>query len=377
MTTESPTPDTPASDGLTAVELFRMMRNFNATDLHLKADSPPLFRVKGGIQPLKSPPLSADQVAQLVYSILTEQQRQSLDEIGDADFSYAFDQEGRVRVNVFVDRGRVNLAARLVCPIVPGFEPLHLPPVLGDVALRREGLILISGPTGSGKSTTLAAMVDHINKNRRCHIITIEDPIEFLFNDDKAFVHQREIGTDTPSWESAMKHVVRQDPDIIVIGELRDVDTVRAALHAAETGHLVFGTLHGADVEQAFVRLIDMFPAEDRETARNALSLNMLATICMKLVNSCLEEVDVVPALEIMIANAVIRRLIRDGEVTKIGQGIRAAQKEGMQSFTQALADLVRKEWVTTRDAVAVASNEDELRMELRGVHLTHKGFVG
>jgi len=377
MAPEQTKPTTGPPAPPTTVDLFRMMKTFNATDLHLKPGSPPLFRVRGTIQPLKSRPLSAEQVDELIEQILNDQQHQTLKETGDADFSYTFEEDGRVRVNVFIDRGRRNLAARLVWPHIEGFNPLHLPPILGEIALRREGLILVCGPTGSGKSTTLAAMVDHINHNRRCHIITIEDPIEFLFRDDKAFIHQREVGTDTPSWVSAMKHVVRQDPDVIVIGELRDIETVRTALHAAETGHLVFGTLHGADVEQSLARLIDMFPAPERESARNALSLNILAALAMKLVNSCLEDTDLVPAVEIMIANQVVRRLIRDAEENKIHDAIRAASKEGMQDFTQALAELVRKEWVTTRDAIAVAPNEDELRMELRGVHLTHKGFVG
>ncbi|MBM4079166.1 MAG: PilT/PilU family type 4a pilus ATPase [Planctomycetes bacterium] len=358
-------------------ELFRMMQKVNASDLHLKAGAPPLMRIADNIQVLKMQALAAEQVQRLVYSILRPEQAKKFEVANDLDFSYQFDEGGRVRVSVFRDRGTVNLAARLVKSAILGFEELHLPPILGDIASAKQGLVLICGPTGSGKSTTLAAMVQHINRTRRCHIVTIEDPIEFLFKDDKSFIHQRELGVDVESWDTALKHVVRQDPDVIVIGEMRDAATFTAGLRAAETGHLVFGTLHSADVAQSMSRVFDMFPSDEREAARRAMSLNIHAVICMKLLRSCLQGVPLAPALEIMIANPTVRRLIREAEEGKLLDAIRAGKDEGMCDFTQTLVELVKKDWVTTREAQENAPNADELKMALRGVHLTHKGFVG
>jgi len=341
---------------------------YNASDLHLKAGAPPLLRIKGEIRPLNLPPLSPQEVKDLIYPIMREEQRVVFEDTGDMDFAYSLPGMGRFRINVFRQRGQVSVAIRRVQIRIPSFEELHLPPVMRDIASYHQGLVIVSGITGSGKSTTLAAMIQHINTTRRCHIITIEDPIEYLFRDEKAFINQREIGIDVSSWSTALKYVVRQDPDVILIGEMRDTETFAAGLTAAETGHLVFGTLHSSTVAQTFGRILDLFPRDRHPLIRNSLAFNLRAIISQKLLPSIKEGVDRVPACEIMLVNATIRKLIREEEDEKIADAIRIGREEGMQDYTESLRQLVENELVDRQTALEVAPNPEALRMALKGI---------
>lgn len=341
---------------------------YNASDLHLKVGAPPLLRIKGEIRPLDLPPLSPQEVKDLIYPIMREEQRVVFEDTGDMDFAYSLPGMGRFRINVFRQRGQVSVAIRRVQIRIPSFEELHLPPVMRDIASHHQGLVIVSGITGSGKSTTLAAMIQHINTTRRCHIVTIEDPIEYLFRDEKAFINQREIGIDVSSWSTALKYVVRQDPDVILIGEMRDTETFAAGLTAAETGHLVFGTLHSSTVAQTFGRILDLFPRDRHPLIRNSLAFNLRAIISQKLLPSIKEGVDRVPACEIMLVNATIRKLIREEEDEKIADAIRIGREEGMQDYTESLRQLVENELVDRQTALEVAPNPEALRMALKGI---------
>ena len=350
---------------------------FNASDLHLKVGAPPLLRIKGEVRPLDLPRLSPQEVRDLIYPIMREEQRIVFDDTGDMDFAYSLPGLGRFRINVFKQRGQVSVAIRRVQIRIPSFEELHLPAVTRDIASHHQGLVIVSGVTGSGKSTTLAAMIQHINTTRRCHIVTIEDPIEYLFRDDKAFINQREIGIDVSSWATALKHVVRQDPDVILIGEMRDAETFAAGLTAAETGHLVFGTLHSSTVAQTFGRILDLFPRDRHPLIRNSLAFNLRAIISQKLLASVEGGVDRVPACEIMLVNATMRKLIREEEDEKIADAIRIGREEGMQDYTESLRQLVENELVDRQTALEVAPNPEALRMALKGISTGEGGILG
>jgi len=297
---------------------------------------------------------------------------------GSLDVGYEFGEEGyRVRVNLYRQRGHVSMAARLVQSTIPSFEDLHLPPILGKVASFHQGLVLVCGPTGSGKSTSLAAMLNHVNANRRCHILTIEDPIEYSFKDNKSYINQREVGLDVPTWADALKYAVREDPDVIMVGEMRDPDTFDAGLTCAETGHLVFGTLHSSNVSQTFTRILDMFPTEDHPMIRQHLSANLRGIVAQMILPSCKEGVKLVPAVEVMIVSAAIRALIMRGEEKKIAEVVRGGGTEGMQDMTSALAKLVNDDLVLRRVALEYAPNREYLQMTLRGINVAVGRIVG
>lgn len=356
-------------------KLFRLMEKYRASDLHLKSNSPPVLRVAGSLRKLDLPPLSAQQVWDLVSEILSPDQADILTKTGNMDLAHAFENNSgklaRVRINAFRQRGDISLVARRVNTSIPSFEELHLPgDVFRKLATLEDGLILVAGITGSGKSTTLAAMVDYINSLRRCHIVTVEDPIEYIFEDKKAFVNQREIGLDVESFPLALKHVVRQDPDVIVLGEMRDDVTIQTGLTAAETGHLVFGTLHASTVPQTISRILDLFPGDRQDQIRMGLEFNLRSIICQKLLPSIRQELDRVPALELMIVNPIIKKLIRTGEQEKIAQAIRSGQKEGMIDFTSHLVQLVKESYIDKAVALGAAPNPDLLEMNLQGIVL-------
>lgn len=357
-------------------KLFRLLNKYDASDLHLKSGAVPALRIAGTLRRLDMPALSADDVKDLIYEILTPDQIAELERTGSIDFGYSFG-EGRVRINAFRQRGVFSLAARRVNTVIPSFEELHLPgDVLRRIASREDGLIIVAGITGSGKSTTLAAMVDFINENRRCHIVTIEDPIEYLFRDKKALINQREVGPDVESFQAALRYVVRQDPDVIVLGEMRDAETVQTGLTAAETGHLVLGTLHANSVVQVMSRIYDLFPGERRHQVRQSLEVNLRAVICQKLLPSIRQDIDRVPAIELMIVNPIIQKLIQDGEEAKIAQAIRSGQKEGMIDLTGSLAKLVKQKYVDKSVALAAAPNPEQLEMSLQGIVLDEGGGI-
>ncbi|MDY6912852.1 MAG: PilT/PilU family type 4a pilus ATPase [Planctomycetota bacterium] len=347
---------------------FQAMIKAGASDLHLRAGSPPHIRTKTKIRPSKSKPLTADEVSEMALELLTPKQKAFFDEHGSIDVAHELEGADRFRMNIYRQRGSVAISVRRVTRQIPDFESLHLPPVLGKIAEARHGLILLSGATGSGKSTTIASMLEHINKTRPCHIVTLEDPIEYLFEDKKSLVSQREIGIDVDSFASALKYLMREDPDVVLIGEMRDHETFQAALQASETGHLVFGTVHASSAPQTIGRILDLFPPDSRGLIRQSLAFNLRAIVCQKLLPGIAEGVDRVPAVEILLRNPSVCQLIAEGRETELHDVIRANEQEGMKSFTQSLLELIEKDYVDPKVAYAEAPNADELKMLMKGI---------
>ena len=356
--------------------LFGVAARHKASDLHLKVGRPPLLRIAGTVRALETESLTQEDTERLILPLLSIDQRLHLDKLGGVDLAYMSPGTGRFRINIYRQRGYISLAARRVLTDIPSFENLNLPPVLGKIAEYAQGLVIVSGITGSGKSTTLAAMLDQINQTRRCHIVTIEDPIEYLLTDKKAFVSQREIGIDVPSFKMALKHVVREDPDVILVGEMRDEETFAAGLTAAETGHLVFGTLHSSSVASTFGRILDFFPPSQHESIRMSLAFNLKAIISQKLLPSTKEGVSLVPATEVMLMTPIMRKLIKDKEDSKISDAIRGGAEEGMIDFTESLKNLVLKGFVEMKEALEAAPSEETLRMALKGIRMGSHGIL-
>jgi len=370
--------DTQEQAGEPKIEkLFKIMVRQNASDLHLKVQQPPVLRIGGVLRSLKSDLLTDAQIQKLIYELLKPDQIATFERIGSFDFSYEFEGGWRVRINVYKQRGHISVAVRLVQSRIPSVEELHLPPSLIKIAEIPIGLVLVVGATGTGKSTTLAAMIQHINNTRRCHILTVEDPIEYSFKDNKALINQREIGIDVPDWLSALKYGMREDPNVILIGEMRDPETLQAGLTAAETGHLVFGTLHASNCYQAFSRMLEMFPAEKHSALRQGLSANLAAIVAQMLLPSSREGVRMVPAVEVLICNSVVRNLISRGEDEKIAEVIRGSSSDGMQDMTAAIAKLVKEETVLRKVALENAPNRERLEMELRGISVDRGKIIG
>ena len=358
-------------------KLFKIMVRQNASDLHLKVQQPPVLRIGGVLRSLKSDLLTDAQIQKLIYELLKPDQIATFERIGSFDFSYEFEGGWRVRINVYKQRGHISVACRLVQSRIPTVEELHLPASLIKIAEIPIGLVLVVGATGTGKSTTLAAMIQHINNTRRCHILTVEDPIEYSFKDNKALINQREIGIDVPDWLSALKYGMREDPNVILIGEMRDPETLQAGLTAAETGHLVFGTLHASNCYQAFSRMLEMFPVEKHPAIRQGLSANLAAIIAQMLLPSSREGLRMVPAVEVLICNSVVRNLISRGEDEKIAEVIRGSSSDGMQDMTAAIAKLVKEETVLRKVALENAPNRERLEMELRGISSDRGKIIG
>ena len=356
---------------------FHAMIKHNASDLHLLPGKAPCFRIRTEIKPSKANPLSAEELHKLSYELLSEKQQRFLEEHGSIDVAYELENSDRFRVNIYRQRGGLALAVRRVMREIPSFSDLRLPSVLADVSHEPNGLILLSGGSGSGKSTTIAAMIDHINRTRACHIVTLEDPIEYLFEDKKAIVSQREIGIDCDSFETALKYLMREDPDVVLIGEMRDHETFTAALQAAETGHLVFGTVHASSAGQTVGRVLDLFTAENREVFRQSLAYNLRAIICQVLLPSVAEGVDRVPALEILRTNASVRQLIEEKRDSELSDVIRANSDAGMQTFTRSLIDLIDQDMIDPRTAYEVAPNAEELKMHMKGITSNQGGLLG
>ncbi|MGO8705312.1 MAG: type IV pilus twitching motility protein PilT [Candidatus Brocadiia bacterium] len=358
-------------------KLFKIMVRQNASDLHLKVGQPPVLRIGGVLRSLKSDLLTDAQIQKLMYELLKPDQIATFERIGSFDFSYEFEGGWRVRINIYKQRGHISVACRLVQSRIPTVEELHLPPSLIKIAEMPIGLVLVVGATGTGKSTTLAAMIQHINNTRRCHILTVEDPIEYSFKDNKSLVNQREIGIDVPDWLSALKYGMREDPNVILIGEMRDPETLQAGLTAAETGHLVFGTLHASNCYQAFSRMLEMFPVEKHPAIRQGLSANLAAIVAQMLLPSSREGIRMVPAVEVLICNSVVKNLIGRGEDEKIAEVIRGSSSDGMQDMTAAIAKLVKEETVLRKVALENAPNRERLEMELRGISSDRGKIIG
>lgn len=358
-------------------KFFKACSKHEASDLHIKAGSPPKLRLKGELRAMQMPPLSNEEIETMIFEILTPQQQQWYFERGAVDFAHELEDVDRFRVNVFRQRGHTSLAARRVTANIKGYEDLHLPMSIANVAKFQQGLVLLAGITGAGKSTTIAAMIEQINRTESVHIVTIEDPIEYLFIDQKAHINQREIGIDVTDFHAALKYLMREDPDVVLVGEMRDRETFEAAMNAAETGHLVFGTIHASSSAQTITRILDLFPEEARNLIRQSLVFNLRSIICQKLLPCLLDTVSRVPCCEIMIANAPIRKLIQDNRDFEITQVLRTAQAEGMQDYNTALYDLVQKEWIDVKTAYEASLNPDELKMMMKGIRAGGASILG
>jgi twitching motility protein PilT len=358
-------------------KLFRVVMKHEGSDLHLKVSQPPMMRLKGIIRRMEMRPLTQDDMERLVYPTIDARQRRTLEETGGIDYAHIVGQdECRFRVNLFKQRGRLSLVARRVNTKIPTFDKLNLPPSIEKLCHFDQGMIILAGITGSGKSTTIASMLDYINEREHVHILTIEDPIEFTFNDKKAVINQREVGLDVLDWNTALKHAVREDPDIILVGEMRDQATFEAGIQAAETGHLVFGTIHASGAASTISRILDLFPADMHQAIRQALAFNLKAVICQKLVSSVRSGVQRVPTNEIMILNPTIKDLIVKGEDKKLYDAIRIGFLEGMMDFTESLRLLVEKGDVAKETALEVAPNPEALKMALKGIKVSTPGIL-
>jgi twitching motility protein PilT len=357
--------------GLEIDRLFEAMVKLNGSDLHLKVDKPPYMRVKGALQPLKYPPIGAEQMKKLCAPIMNERQRAIFDTDGGADFAHTCLVDGvrwRFRINMLTQQGAWGLVARRVNNTIPDFEKLFLPPSIERLCQLDQGMVLLAGVTGSGKSTTIGSMLNYINRNYRKHILTLEDPIEFVFTEDKCLINQREIGNDVRNFEIGMKHAVREDPDIILVGELRDVETFKTAIHAAETGHLVFGTIHAASASSCIGRILDLFPQEEHPSIRSAIAFNMKGIVAQKLLKSIKPGVSRVPVVEIMFIDVLIRKYVLEEQDHLIADHIKKSTKDGMQDFTQSLKGLIDQGLIDRHDALEIAPNREALVMALKGI---------
>jgi twitching motility protein PilT len=351
-------------------QLLKTMVEKGASDLHITTGTAPQLRIDGSLVPLKMPPLTPADTKQLCYSILTEDQKVRFEQQNEIDLSFGVKNLSRFRANVYMQRGAVAGAFRAIPFRIQSFEELGLPPVMAEFAKKPRGLVLVTGPTGSGKSTTLAAVIDKINTEERCHIITIEDPIEYLHPHKASIVNQREIGADTSSFKAALKYVLRQDPDVVLVGEMRDLETMDAALTISETGHLVFATLHTNGCVQAINRIIDPFPTNQQAQIRATLSFVLEGIVSQQLLPRASGSGRVV-AMEVMIPNPGIRNLIREDKVHQIYGIMQVGQeKSGMMTLNQSLARLIKRRLITMEEAIARSADLEELGKML-GVDLT------
>ncbi len=343
-------------------ELLEKLIDRGGSDLHITAGSPPQIRVNGHLEELEGYPIMLPATLRsMIYEILTGRQREELEESRELDCSHPLPGKGRFRVNVFFQRDSAGAVMRAIPNDILGLSELHMPPVVETFAQLPRGLVLVTGPTGSGKSTTLASIIHLINTSRACHIMTVEDPIEFMHRHELAIVNQREVGSDTLGFTEALKHALRQDPDVILVGEMRDLETISTAITAAETGHLVFGTLHTQDAPQSIDRIIDMFPSHQQQQVRVQLSGSIQAVVSQQLVRT-VDGKGRVPAVEVMVATPAVRNLIREGKTHQIGSVIQSGAKYGMQALDQALAALVKQGQVSYEAALDRATDPEEFK---------------
>ncbi|MEO8216377.1 MAG: type IV pilus twitching motility protein PilT [Acidobacteriota bacterium] len=347
---------------VTLHQLLKTMVERGGSDLHITTNSPPQIRIDGKLVPLDLPPLNASETKQLAYSVLTDAQKHRFEESLELDLSFGIKGLARFRANVFSQRGAVAGVYRQIPYEILGFRELGLPPIVEEISNKPRGLVLVTGPTGSGKSTTLAAMIDKINRERHEHIITIEDPVEFLHSHKSCVVNQRELYADTHSFAASLKSALRQDPDVVLIGEMRDLETIESALRIAETGHLTFGTLHTNSAAQTINRIVDVFPAHQQPQIRAQLSFVLEGILCQALLPRANGKGRVM-AMEILVPNPAIRNLVREDKVHQIYSMMQTGQsKYGMQTFNQSLATLYFKKLVTLQSALGRSSNPDELQ---------------
>jgi len=345
-----------------------------ASDIHIKTGTPVIFRISRELIAVECPYPTIEWMNKVVETITPVHMKKRLDEEREIDFSYFVPDVGRFRTNLFQQRGQWCFAMRHVRSSVPSFEKLGLLPQIKSIAEEHRGIILVAGSTGSGKSTTLAAMIEHVNNNFKKHIITLEDPIEFVFEDNQSVIEQREVGLDTQSFHHALKNVLRQDPDIIMLGEMRDSVSFAAAMSAADTGHLVISTLHTTTAGQSIGRILDFFKADEREQMRRQLAGTLKAVICQRMVPSL--DGRMVPSLEIMINSPVVRKMIEENRLDKLAAAIETGSDDGMISFNQALFNLVKAGKISEKEALAKASNPQALEMNFKGIFLNEGGRI-
>jgi len=354
------------------VKLLQRCVQKDASDVHFKTGSPPFFRVDGEIAPQGEDPLHAEHIDAFVNILVNEQQKQHFYKRGEIDLSFVEKGVGRFRVNIFRQRGTVSIVMRRIKNKILSFDQLHLPPATVRFASMIRGLVLITGTTGSGKSTTLASIIDYINHHRRCHVVTIEDPIEYVHTDHLSIINQREITIDTHDYASALKSVMRQDPDVILVGEMRDLETFQAAISAAETGHLVFSTLHTTDVMQTVDRIIDLFPSNQHDQVRSQLAINLRAMMCMRLLARA-DGVGRVPTCEVLFTNPAVRTLIKENRINQLPMAIQQGKDSGMQSFNDSLYRLIKDKLIAEQTGLEISDNPEDLKMMLQGIQLSSK----
>ena len=339
-----------------------------ASDIHLKIGGPVIFRINRQLIAIQAPAPTAEWLNDVVRHMVPKHLDQRLGEDHEIDFSYYVPSVGRFRTNLFQQKGEYCLSMRYVKTKIPSFEDLGLLEVLRQIAESPRGIVLVSGTTGCGKSTTLAAMIEHINANFKKHVITLEDPIEFVFDDNQSVIEQREVGLDTLSFEMGLKHILRQDPDIIMIGEMRDAISFSAAMSAADTGHLVLSTLHTTNAAQAVGRILDFFKVDERDTVRRQLAATLQAVVCQRMVNT--PSGGITPALEIMINTATAKKMIEENRLEKLPAAIETGVEDGMQTFNQSLYNLVKERKITEKEALTKATNPQALEMNFKGIFL-------
>ncbi|MEI7782611.1 MAG: PilT/PilU family type 4a pilus ATPase [Planctomycetota bacterium] len=375
-TTHKPAPDdTAATRGarppLEIDRFFVSLVKLQGSDLHLKVGQPPFMRVKGALQPLKSARINDEQMRSLCLPMLDERQLKILETDGGCDFAHTCvvdDVKWRFRVNLLYQQGSLGMVARRVNNTIPDFKGLFLPPAIERLCQLDQGMVLLAGVTGSGKSTTIGSMLNYVNQTYRKHILTLEDPIEFVFTEDKCLINQREIGTDVKNFEVGMKHAVREDPDIILVGELRDVETFKTAIHAAETGHLVFGTIHAASASSCIGRILDLFPQEEHPAIRSAIAFNMKGIVAQKLLKSIRPGVSRVPVCELMFFDVLVRKYVLEEQEHLLADHIKKSALDGMQDFTMSLKSLIDQGLIDRNDALEIAPNREALMMAIKGI---------
>jgi len=352
-------------------KLFRQAIKLDASDIHLQVNQPPIFRIKGTLRTLDSPPIGEEEMIKLTFPMMDQRNLDIFQHDGGADYAKTLEYEGemwRFRVNLLTQLGKIGMVARKVERFIPDFEGLYLPPIMEDLCKYDQGMVLLAGVTGSGKSTTIASMLNWINANYRKHILTIEDPIEFVYTSDKCLINQREVGMDVVDFSIAMKHAVREDPDIILVGEMRDRETFETAIHAAETGHLVFGTIHASSAPGTISRILDLFPHSMHSAIRASMAMNMKAIVGQKLLKTVVDKPSRVPIAEVMLFNPTVRKLVMESMDEKLPAAIRIGKEEGMQLFNDSLYDFVTREFVSRAAAFEISPNVEELKMMIKGI---------
>ncbi|MAV36160.1 MAG: twitching motility protein PilT [Planctomycetaceae bacterium] len=358
---------------------FRACVKLEGSDLHMKVGQPPIVRVDGTLKQLNRGPVDRQEMVDLLFPMLTDRTRVIFKDEGGCDFAYTVDVDGtswRFRVNMLQQLGSLGLVARRVNNYIPTFEKLFLPDGLEKLCQYDQGMVLLAGVTGSGKSTTIASMLDWINRHYKKHILTLEDPVEFVFTEAKSLINQREVGMDVKDFSIAMKHAVREDPDVMLVGEMRDEESFMTAINAAETGHLVFGTIHASSASTTIGRILDLFPDSMHSAIRSAIAFNMKGIIAQKLLRSIKPGVGRVPTCEVMTFSPTIRKLILEAEDEKLPDAIRIGAEDGMQDFTMSLKSLLDKELIDRPTAFEVAPNREQLKMVIKGIDVSEPGIL-